>query len=185
MRGDGTNHRNGVAMGIRTGGQLARWARSKGAVLPRHGGNRFTKAFIEKSAAWGWTPVDGEHLVKDDAAGVATGVDLVMRDAADSTILVELKCGSNGIWDAHLPGALTGPHPIPLYANSAKHHALIQLAVTRAVYARHHHIDPARVRAFVVRASNATSQWTGPVNVEGYELPGAIGAAVYAYMARG
>ncbi len=170
MHGDGTNHRGAKRMGISTGRQVAKWANGNGRVFPPGGGNRFFKAIVDALNTWKLTPVAGEFLVNCDKMRVATGVDLVTSRADGSIVLVEIKCGSNGIWDSPMRGKLRGPPVVRAMPNTAKYHAILQAAITHVVYARHARVDSKTVTSFVLHVTNSVSQFKGAARVDRYTV---------------
>lgn len=89
----------GIKRGLRRGrqvdGELSRWADS---------GAKVKHPFARKFVAWceheGLVPVASQVCVADTISNVGTLVDLVLMDTRGRLLVVELKCGFGGHYDA-------------------------------------------------------------------------------------
>lgn len=135
--GDGSNHRWGKEVGISNGVSIAKWANSNGTERPGIKGYRFARHFIHMCEdILGWEPVYGEIPVAIHRLKIATAADCVVRRKTDgATIVVEIKCGQNGSWDAVEPRVRLHPAVSKLgYAATPRTRALIQAALTSYAY---------------------------------------------------
>ncbi len=118
--------RKGLERGRRVDAELSRWADS---------GAKVKHPFARKFVAWcrreRLAPVASQVCVSDATANVGTLVDLVLMDGAGRLLVIELKCGFGGHYDA-ASGRLCAPFgPAP---DSPRNQHLLQVAFTAHMF---------------------------------------------------
>ena len=129
----GWQDRCNFARGKSVAADLQRWVREPtqlDALKPT------ARAIVAACMARSWRPVGAEVPCADH--GVATAVDLVVRDSNGKLILIEIKCVAEARWRAAVQGCFidesaTGGARIPA---SPFHEACCQLALTSVLYKR-------------------------------------------------
>ena len=129
----GWRDQNNFKCGKGVAADLQKWVRSPAqldALKPT------ARAIVAKCMALGWRPVGAEVPCTD--RGIATAVDLIVRDSYGRLNLIEVKCVAQIRWNSSAPGAFidesaTGGAQIPA---SPFNEACCQLALTSLLYKR-------------------------------------------------
>ena len=105
-----------------------------------------TRSLLAAFRQWGWTLRMSEVAVASGPYG--TAADLLVVDAANQPILVELKTGMKDTFELN-PKHARLEHPLEAYTSCAEHHALLQALATSLMLVATYGIV-ARVRVVLV-----------------------------------
>ena len=118
---------------------------------PQAGSHPFTAKIASGMQLMGLHPVLAQVAVEDSMTRIGTACDLVCVDACDaSVVVVEIKCGFDGYFDASCGGMLHEPGRAGC-TDAPRFQHQVQLALTAALFERTYGLAPRR--SYILRAS--------------------------------